>query len=371
MKFIINRSQFVKETEKKIDGNEFLVAYDVPIAKTGIQQYTREEVGDNNGRPDEMVNVFRDPDTFKDEEVIESFDGIPIVYAHPDNGKVDDSNFKNYIVGTVSGVYSKSGNLYAKKLTIIDREAIKNVLSKNTNELSIGFRGSIEKRKGTFNGTPYEFKEQVLHANHLALCENGKAGPFFAINSLKVRNKKNMNLLNEEKKLPEEDCMNADGPDIPLSKNIAAHIEQVVKQKLAGVKPFLKDDNYEMGEPSVENESKEEEKEMKLNESDPELEKSEHKDKDVINALKNSNKKLRMLLDQRNNEINKLEVHNINLESALTEARDYMKDMAARLQSKNLVNAMTGPDEMVLPQSQFLKRDAQGLFSKALTNLMK
>lgn len=347
----------MKQTDKELDGNNFLVAYDVAIAKTGIQQYTREEIGDTTGDPKQLVNVYRDPSTFKDEKLLETFNGIPIVYRHPDNGKVDNNNFRDFVVGSVSGVYFKNGDLFAKKLTIIDKEAIVNVLSKQTNELSIGFRGTIEKSNGTFNGVPYEFKEDVIHANHLALCETGKAGAYYAINSVKKGSRK-MDMTNE--KADEKDCMN-EGDIVP--PHIQAHIEQVVKKKMAGVKPFLKDEE-EKAEPDYMDKKNESEAEKKLlDSSDPELEKSEHKDKDLIQALKNSNNTYKVLLNKKDKEISTLELNKLELERALAESNDMVRNLAKRVNSSNLVNAMTGPDEM--PSHYSMSREANGSLSKA------
>ena len=338
-KFYINRSQF--QTQKELDGNNFLIAYDVPIAKTGIQQYTREEIGDKNGPPNELVNVYRDESVFNDPKLVESFDGIPIVYEHPGNGKVDHHNFKNFIVGTVSGVYYKDGDLFAKKLTIIDKEAIENVLRKNTNELSIGFRGNVTRESGVFNGEKYEFKENVIHANHLALCENGKAGSYYAINSKKKGTHK-MNFVNE-----------SDGESGKLDKNIEGLIEQAVKKKLAQVRP--KNFGNEDMENEEEESSSEEKKEMKKdakkmkNESDPELEKADDEDKDVVNALKKHNRTLKDLVADKNGKIRDLELANAKLDEALTEAKEYMRDMSNHIKTRNLSHALSGPDSLLNP----------------------
>lgn len=367
MKFYINRQQFVKETTKELDGNNYLVAYDVPIAKTGIQQYTREEIGDTNGDPQELVNVYRDRDVFQDEKLIQSFDGIPIVYRHPDNGRVDGNNFKDFVVGTVSGVYYKNGDLYAKKLTIIDKEAIENVLDKNTNELSIGFRGKVVKESGKFEGVPYQFKEDVIHANHLALCENGKAGSYYAINSKKG---KKMNYTNSHEGHGKmKDCMDS---EVPMH-NIEGIIEQAVKKHMSKVHPKNFGDGIseteEHHESMVDGEEEgEEDKEIKHHMKKEktaehhlekehamgdgtkgDLEEVEHYDKDVINSLKKTNRKFKDLINAKNIEIRQLELQNISLEEALVECREYMKNMANKLKSSNLTNAMAAPDNFASP----------------------
>jgi hypothetical protein len=345
--FIINTAQF--KTQKELDGNNFLVAYDVPIAKTGIQQYTREEINDDTGPPDEYVNVYRDQSVFKNKSLVESFDGIPIVYKHPENGKVDNNNFKNFVVGTVSGVYYKSGDLFAKKLTIIDKEAIENVLRKNTNELSIGFKGSVVKKSGTFNGVSYQFKENVIHANHLALCENGKAGSYYAINSIKKKGNKTME-MNNEALGPEEGGLNP---------HLEGLIEQVVTKKLAAIKPhnFGNDGESEKEEHHHDDESlvceEESEKEMEhkelKDESDPKLAESEHKDKDLINALRRSNVALKDLIKKKDAEIRRLDLINTELDIAVVEAKNCMQEMSNALKSRKIANSMSGPDNILKP----------------------
>lgn len=355
--FYINRRRFVQETNKELDGNNFLVAHDVPIAKTGIQQYSRAELGDKDGHPDELLNVYRPPETFNDEKLLKSFDGIPIVYEHPDNGKVDNHNFKQYAVGTVSGVYFKDGSLYAKKLTIIDKEAIRNVLNKSTNELSIGFKGEVIKESGKFNGIPYQYRESVIHANHLALCEQGKAGPYYAINSMKGKTMYSAQMHeghNSTHEVHEHD--------------IHALVKQVVKDQLAHIRPknFGDTEHHEDCMENDEMEGKEKETKHAMHKekvaehhlkekhamddsTDPELEESEHHDKDVINSLKKTNRKLQNFLNQKNKEIQKLEMTNLQLEETLIEAREYMRDMATKLKSRNIVNSLTGPDDLCNP----------------------
>lgn len=369
MRFFINKTQFIQQTNKEIDGNNFLVAYDVPIAKTGIQQYTREELGDRNGPPGEMVNVYRDPSVFEDEKLLETFDGIPIVYAHPDNGKVDNENFKDYVVGTVSGVYFKDGSLYAKKLTIIDKNAIEDVLNKFTNELSIGFRGKVIRSHGTFDGARYEYQEDVIHANHLALCERGKAGSFYAINSkLPPKEKKMVSFLNsvseEQEKM--KDCMDS------MNVNIEGLVEQVVKKKLAEVRP-KNFDNDEGEERLKEVRRKEDdveehmEKEHMVDEdAEKEAKEADEKDRDLANQLKKANRRLKDLLNSKNKEIRELELKNSQLDEALVEAQEYMRKMASQIKSSKVSGAMAGPDSYSNPFSPRHRDMSNGVTSAFL-----
>lgn len=377
MYFFINRAQFVRETNKEIDGNNFLVAYDVPIAKTGIQQYTREELGDRNGPASEFVNVYRDPSVFENDELVQSFDGIPVVYCHPDNGRVDNLNFKDYVVGTVSGVYFRNGSLYAKKITIIDKQAIEDVLNKFTNELSIGFRGNVIREFGQHDGISYEYKENVIHANHLALCEKGKAGPFYAINSIKKgKNMARRSMTNsEEGGYKMKDCM--DGvPEI----NVEGHVKQVVREKMSKVHPKnFGDEHCEHMEDASEDEKLEhiEEKEkvakkhlekehMMGDESDPDMIEADNIDRNLANQLKKANLKLKDLIKVKNKEIRELELKNSQLDEALVEAQEYMRKMASQIRSSKLGSAMAGPDSAANPFSPRHKDMCNGITTSFL-----
>ena len=91
--------------------------------------------------------------------------------------------------------------------------------------------------------------------------------------------------------------------------------------------------------------------------------KSEYKDKDLIHALKNSVNKYKSLLNMKKKEINALEIKNAQLDEALLEASEMIKDMAGKMNSSSLVNAMTAPDM----QSPFAVTGKSKDFSSSIT----
>jgi hypothetical protein len=362
MKFLVNREQF--KTKKKLDGNNYLVAYDVPIAKTGIQYYTLAEIGVANSS--QQVPVYRDTKTFKDDRLVESFDGMPLVFCHPDNGEVSSDNFRDYVVGTVSGPYEKNGYLYAKKITIIDDQAIDSILSKKNNELSIGFRAQVERKPGKFNGTKFEYVEKVIHGNHLALCTKGKAGPFFAINSTKIGGKmgefaervesdiqsgKGLGYfedesLEEEKKEEKEEVEEKEEKeeefleneleqDMMIDKddarfvNIKALIESAVEKKIRQIRPaeMYSSDKWE----------KAEEKEMLAIEKEEMSFAERAKDKALLNSYKKRTEALK-------NEINTLTKENLDLKTRIDLYTEKMRDLSEKIKARKVMNAFTGPE---------------------------
>src|ERR1700679_4374429 len=96
-RFYINRMSFDYEdgnsvTRKELDNNGFLIAYDVPIAKSGIQQYAKGELR-FKGDPNSLVNIYRDPAQFKNKEILDSFEGMPLTDDHPREGKVTANHY--------------------------------------------------------------------------------------------------------------------------------------------------------------------------------------------------------------------------------------------------------------------------------------
>ena len=369
--FIINKRMFSEDesgTKKRIDENGFLVAYDVPIAKTGIQFYHRAELGDYSGSPHDEVPVFRDPDAFNDEHVVESFDGNPITYDHPKDGYVHSENYSEYAIGTVSQPYKKNDDLYAKKLTIFSKEAIDKIWSKEMYQLSIGFKGTVEKASGTYKGQRYEFKEEVLHGNHLALCEQGKAGSRYAINSVLVNKNtkhkgdspmaKQRNMRNDSK---DEEVMNDSYHDDDRMENgcssiggdqpnrqvgEVAHRAHTAQKAAVSHKQMYNESEVEEGISKEKHAVKHLEKDhmMGNDADDDDNEFSEHKDKDLINSLNLRIKKLTNILNSKNNTIADLKVTLSNTEDELNDAMELARDLRERIAARNLGNSMAVPD---------------------------
>lgn len=347
-------------TKKRIDENGFLVAYDVPIAKTGVQYYKRSELGDTNGSPYDDVPVFRDPSAFDDESVVESFDGNPITDNHPQEGYVHSGNYNEYAIGTLSRPYKNGDDLYAKKITIFDKNAIENIWSKKVHQLSIGFKGEVERKHGTYKGQRYEFEEHVLHGNHLALCEQGKAGARYAINSIKgikgddmKRNLKNSEEKHLEDSYHDDDSMNNSedmensshrmGGDQPHHDiGHVAHKATAAYKTATSNKQMHNEDKVEEGMSKEKKAVKHLEKEHMMGDSD--IDEAEHRDKDLINSYETRIQKLTNSLKRKDNEIADLRVRLSEREGDLEDSMLLNKELEQKLLSRNLGNAMSCPD---------------------------
>lgn len=152
----------------------YLLCENVPIARTGTQLYSSEEIPVEGvgGR----VNVVRDQaDVFRP-ETLASFQGKSVTIDHPDDW-VDPSNWKALTVGVTQNVRrGEAGqeDLVIADLLITDEIAITKVRG-GLREVSCGYDADYEQ---TAPGVGYQ---RNIVGNHVALVERGRAGPRCAI----------------------------------------------------------------------------------------------------------------------------------------------------------------------------------------------
>lgn len=148
----------------------YLVCEGVQIARDGLLQYRRDEIGLVGAN---IVDVWREPGSLADHAVIASFAGKPVTLDHPPT-RVDTSNWRATAVGVVQNVRAQDGALIAD-LLIADQCAIQAVKSGAIREVSIGFFSTpLVERDG-------RYYQQNIVGNHVALVPAGRCGPQCAI----------------------------------------------------------------------------------------------------------------------------------------------------------------------------------------------
>lgn len=150
----------------------FLVAENVPLARTGAQLYHEKEIpikGDSAGR----VIINRDAAEVFKPSMISSLQGKPIVIDHPDED-VSPENYKDLFVGTVINPRQGQGvfdNLLLGDLIIYDPKAIEMIRNKELREVSVGYDSDY------IEDGPGRGHQANILANHLALVKEGRCGP--------------------------------------------------------------------------------------------------------------------------------------------------------------------------------------------------
>jgi hypothetical protein len=150
----------------------FLIIRAVPLARTGPQLYSDQEIpirGDARGQ----IVIDREPDEVFSPATIASLNGKPVTLDHPEDD-VSPENYSEYAVGHVINPRRGSNardNLLYGDLVITDPEAIEAIRSKDVREVSVGYRANYEQTG------PGRGRQTNIIANHLALVADGRCGP--------------------------------------------------------------------------------------------------------------------------------------------------------------------------------------------------
>lgn len=159
----------------------FLICHNVPLARTGVQQYLGSEVE----RPEEeIVDVYRNEAEVFAPATLASFEGKPVTDEHPSRF-VEPSNATAYTKGTCQNVRRGSGNesdLIIADLVIYDAVLIAEIEA-GKREISAGYYCEYKPFKDGL-------EQSNIICNHVAVVANGRAGARVAIKDSQVVNVK-------------------------------------------------------------------------------------------------------------------------------------------------------------------------------------
>lgn len=154
-------------------GEGFLICRNVPIARTGDQEYLGSEIGlDHN----DLVTVRRPPEEVFSDAALASFEGKPVTDDHPPE-LLDPDNVSAYLKGHAEQVRKGTGEwegYVIADLHIQDRTLI-NAVQNGKREISCGYECEyVDNGDGTFS-------QKNIIGNHVAVVERGRAGKRAAI----------------------------------------------------------------------------------------------------------------------------------------------------------------------------------------------
>lgn len=149
----------------------FLICKDVPIARTGPQDYLARELM-LDGDPDRIVTVQRHPEDVFEEATLASFEGKPICDGHPPEN-VGPENYAAYTKGHVQNV-RRDGEYIVADLYINDANLANEVRNNVKREVSCGYLCNYVP-----DGDGY--RQERIRGNHVAVVPKGRAGATVAI----------------------------------------------------------------------------------------------------------------------------------------------------------------------------------------------
>ena len=149
----------------------FLICHDVPINRTGDQEYTAGEL-QLDGDPERVVVVHRYPEDVFDPAALASFEGKDITQGHPPENLTPE-NQAAYSKGHIENVRRVGDNTVAD-LYIKDPGLASDVENGVVREVSCGYLCDYVQ-----DGAGY--KQQRIRGNHVAVVPRGRAGHDVAI----------------------------------------------------------------------------------------------------------------------------------------------------------------------------------------------
>ena len=167
----MNNTRITLDTKSNryFDENGFLVIKDNKIAKAGVFEYLGREISDSLPET-EIYKVYRAWEEL--EKSAKDFEGMPVKFGHE---WVEPSK-RDVKIGAVSGEVKLEEPYLIADIKIYDKGAIEEITAKGIVDLSPGYKAYYKKEAGEYNGEKYEFKQEDIKYNHLAVVENGRSG---------------------------------------------------------------------------------------------------------------------------------------------------------------------------------------------------
>ena len=173
------------------DNSGYLICVDSILARTGPQEYLMNEIypeSDSN----EIITIDRKPEQVFSTETLSSFENKPLTCEHPSEN-VGPENHKEYAVGFVRDVkkgFADGKEVMLGTLVIQDPQCIEDIENNIRTDLSCGYDCDI---------TEGDHPEQInIRGNHVALCEQGRAGIAKIVDSIKFNPNLIKKLIGEE-----------------------------------------------------------------------------------------------------------------------------------------------------------------------------
>jgi hypothetical protein len=149
-----------------------------PLSKVGVFPYLGSQVSPDFDA-DKIYYVYRPEEELASPDTIESFKLLPWIDEHVMLGSKDDgltpaeSKGIHGIIG--EDVFYEDG--YLKGNLKIFSEKLAKLIEDGKKELSIGYRCLYDIQNGVYNGKRYNAIQRNIRGNHLALVDEGRAGP--------------------------------------------------------------------------------------------------------------------------------------------------------------------------------------------------
>lgn len=226
-------------------GEGFLICRNVPVARTGIQEYLGSEIGLFGSEANKVIQVIRPPEEVFSPAALASFEGKPVTNDHPPE-LLDPDNVSMYLKGHAEQIRKGSGDwegYMIADLHVQDRMLI-DAIQAGKREISCGYECEYVKNG---DGT---YSQKNIRGNHIAVVDRGRAGKLAAIlDSDKAAENKETQAVNR----PERKKMKKNGLFLKLfGQAVKDKSPEEIEQMAMDAADALDEEGTEPGTPSEE-----------------------------------------------------------------------------------------------------------------------
>lgn len=158
---------------KIVDSNSFWEIKHNPISRVGVFPYMGRSISDEC-EPDKVYYVYRSADTLS--QSVPTWDNPPKPFINDHEmlgegfSKIDDRP----VQGVIHNPVFENDTLYAD--ISVYSESLKKKIEDGKKELSLGYFCKYRKEKGVYKGQAYDYVQEDMVGNHIALVDNGRCG---------------------------------------------------------------------------------------------------------------------------------------------------------------------------------------------------
>lgn len=174
---------------RSLDANGFLHVLDNPVTREQVAEYYGSEIPgwEQLGlTPDRIYRLYRPASELR--AAAPSINRLPIYLRHQD---VDAEHpHKPELIGGMGSDARFDGMYLRNSLCFTDADAIALISGRDMAELSLAYFYEPDMTPGEWRGQPYDGVMRRIRGNHLALVEEGRAGPRVAVRDAKPQPKR-------------------------------------------------------------------------------------------------------------------------------------------------------------------------------------
>ena len=194
---------FDKSSARTVDAQGFMHVEGCNISKATVNPYYGREIPDWQRLgldANKVYQVLRPADELA--KAAHTFNNLPLLAGHKEvtADELDNDEIKKYIAGSTGTDAHFDGPYLKNSIVVWTQGAINAVDTKEQHELSCAYRYDYIPGAGTFKGKRYDGKMANIVGNHVALVEEGRAGPDVMVADKALQTEVNVGVKNIDEK---------------------------------------------------------------------------------------------------------------------------------------------------------------------------